>query len=115
MKIFLKLFLLLLVVFHFQSARAQETNVPFYVKVLDENGQPVIGASVKFVHSPMRGPTGNDGRVRLTLSNYEDSLIVSHPGYQTFSNKVDTASRMPFVVHLSPLVTALREVVVSTG
>ena len=78
--------------------------------VLDENGEPVIGASVIAKGASSGVVTGLDGDFNLANVKKGDVLAVSYVGYQTAN--VTIKDNTPLKVTLDPTANALEEVVV---
>jgi TonB-linked SusC/RagA family outer membrane protein len=83
--------------------------------VVDENGEPLIGASVVEKGTTNGVSTAADGRFTLTLNNEKSSLQVSYLGYITrevSSQQLRQEAGKPLVIRLSQDNTSLEEVVV---
>lgn len=85
-----------------------------YVKVVDDQtDRPLTGASVALASSGQIALTDSAGTVRLS-TDLPDKIIISFIGYEEYDIVVaDRTKRVD--VRLVPDLTALREVVVSTG
>ncbi len=82
-------------------------------KVLDDNGEPIIGASVKVVGTTNGAVTDLDGN--FTLSNVSQNAVVevSYIGY--ISQKIKTSGQSSLNVSLKEDNQSLEEVVVGYG
>ena len=78
--------------------------------VLDENGDPVVGASVYVKGTKSGGVTDLDGRFSLQTDN-SATLVVSYLGYETA--EVSVGARSTVRVVLKPISSELNEVVVT--
>lgn len=82
-------------------------------KVLDENGKPVAGASVKIKGSKVPAiQTGKDGDFKITADSENDVVVISYVGYETEEFK---ASKNPLTVRLKIAENKMEQVVISTG
>ena len=78
-------------------------------RVVDENGQPAIGANI-IVSGTTQGASADiEGRFTLTVKA-NATLVVSYLGYQTQEIKVGT--RTDFQIRLQPEANIMDEVVV---
>ena len=95
-----------------KSAKSNAASASFTAKgvVLDENGEPVIGASVIAKGASSGVVTGLDGDFNLANVKKGDVLAVSYVGYQTAN--VTIKDNTPLKVTLDPTANALEEVVV---
>lgn len=78
--------------------------------VLDETGEPVIGASIKMDGTGVGAVSDVDGKFAITIKG-EGNLLVSYLGYQ--SQTIATAGKSDFRVVLQPGDNSLDEVVVT--
>ena len=81
--------------------------------VLDEEGKPVIRATVHSVLSVIRTITDNEGRFNLESLNPGDSILISVSDYETKTFIVNDNS--PITVILTRKIRQLEEVVLNTG
>lgn len=80
--------------------------------VLDENGEPVIGASVVLKSNPKKGTvTDTDGKFTIDVTNTKDALVVSYLGYQT--QEVQMKGKTLFSINLKEDAKKLNDVVVT--
>lgn len=61
--------------------------------VTDENGEPIIGASIRIKNSQMGTVSGIDGNFSLEVSP-EDILVISYVGYKTQEIKVGEQTKL---------------------
>lgn len=80
-------------------------------KVSDENGDPIIGATIQVANSGIGTATDVDGSYTLTLPNGMESLVFSSTGYVQLQITVGSSDRLN--VQLTNNDMALSEVVVS--
>lgn len=82
-------------------------------RVVDENGKPIAGASVKVKGSTVPAiQTGKDGDFRINADSENDIIVISYIGYATQEVK---ASRSPLNIKLAIGENKMEEVVISTG
>ena len=81
--------------------------------VLDEEGKPVIGATVNAVSSGIRTITDNEGRFNLESLNPGDSILISASDYESKTFIVN--ANLPITVILTRKIRQLEEVVLNTG
>ncbi|MBD5214174.1 MAG: TonB-dependent receptor [Bacteroidales bacterium] len=105
---FLRLFALLICSFTMLGASAQ--NVVVSGTVIDEQDEPLIGATVAVKGTANAAATNIDGEFSLTVSNANVQLTVSYVGYRPLT--VDLNGRTNVTVKLTPDDTYLDEVVV---
>ena len=105
-KIIFTSFLLFIMSFGLSTVKAQ-TNAKG--KVIDENSQPIIGATVQIKFSNTSATTDETGNFSLVIPNMKTVLVVSHVGFNT---KEATASINPLVIQLTSKDRSLEEVVV---
>ncbi|MGM9714120.1 MAG: SusC/RagA family TonB-linked outer membrane protein [Prevotella sp.] len=79
--------------------------------VLDDMGEPLLGASVSVPGSPFGTVTGADGRFELTLPSTIGDITVSYIGMN--SQKVGIAGGRPLTVQLSADISMLNDVIVT--
>ena len=77
--------------------------------VLDETGEPLIGASVRVANSPMGVATDFDGKFTLEVPNNVKQLLVSYIGY--IEKTVEITSQ-DLTITLEPDNKSLQEIVV---
>lgn len=89
---------------------------PVHVKVVDEDGKPLAGASVSVRNAKNVGVTGNDGVVNADI-NEGDVITVSFIGFQSKNVKVVAAmlSGGTLTIVLSRASAELNEVVINKG
>ncbi len=93
-----------------QSVMAQGTGKRLAGTVLDETGEPQVGATVTEAGSSRGTITGADGNFVLTLSSGVTAVQVSYVGYKTQMVKVPASGRL--TVKMMPDETVLQETVV---
>lgn len=86
-----------------------QTDVPVSGKVTDENGNPVVGASIKIKGTTRGTSTGSDGRFSLTVPD-NSVLLISSVGYELVEEKV--AGRSEINLSLKTQAKTNEEVVV---
>src|SRR5690606_2954977 len=79
--------------------------------VFDEDGQPLIGASVVEKGTTNGTITNTDGKFSIVVLKPETSLVISFEGYQTYSTVVRKEPQS-LTIRLIPDNTSLEEVVV---
>jgi len=100
---------LLLTCFFIGMGLAIAQNVQVSGTVVDEAGEPVIGARVVLKGSPTVGTvTGVDGEFNLAISSASDKLVVSYMGMQ--SQEIGAGTNLRIVLHQA--ISDLDEVVV---
>ncbi|HRF41541.1 MAG TPA: carboxypeptidase-like regulatory domain-containing protein, partial [Saprospiraceae bacterium] len=82
--------------------------------VSDDNGDPLIGASVLVKGTTLGTVTDLEGRFSLTTQDSCATLVISYTGYETQEIKKACASK-PIRVKLAPSNVSLEEVVVLGG
>ncbi len=80
------------------QALAQQTQIVCF-KILDQNGEPVIGASVRVRGTNRTSTTDIDGNVCIELKP-GDVLIISYVGYQ--DREVQYKGQNPGIISLIP-------------
>ncbi len=84
-------------------------------RVLDEGGEPIVGAVVTLRELPNRGTTTTaDGRYSFDLPAGEYTLRVEYIGYESFEESVKLSSDEIVDISLSENSTGIDEIVVST-
>lgn len=86
--------MLVLVMLGVQAALAQSTVTG---QVVDENSEPLIGASVKVKGSSVGAPTDLDGNFKFK-AEVGQTLVVSYLGYETKEVKVPESLRLRIVM-----------------
>jgi TonB-linked SusC/RagA family outer membrane protein len=84
-------------------------------KVVNENGEPLTGATVAIQRATAMGPratTDQNGNFTLTNLQLHDTLLVSAVGYETFREAIDFHFRSPVTVQLIRKISSLDDVVV---
>jgi TonB-linked SusC/RagA family outer membrane protein len=84
-------------------------------RVLDENGKPVIGATVQIKGQKTKiamAITGEDGNFRIVADSESEIIVISYVGYETQEVK---ASRNPMTIRLVVAENKMDQVVISTG
>lgn len=85
-------------------------------RVTDENGEPVIGATVTSTAKAATGAsTDIDGKYSVTLDQGTVSLKFSSTGYSTVTRELNVTGNMTLDVVLESSSTELNEVVISVG
>lgn len=84
-------------------------------RVLDINGNPLAGASVRVLSQDIGAVTNAEGEFKLLFLQHQDTLVVSYVGYVTVHQplSVDNEGIIDVVLERDP--KALEEIVVSTG
>ena len=77
------------VLFYVLLAAAQTSTDPVSGTVLDENGEPLIGASLKLRSSGQGTVTDIDGKFVLSASNRSDVVTISYIGYEPATMTVE--------------------------
>ncbi|MBP1539189.1 MAG: TonB-dependent receptor [Prevotella sp.] len=91
---------------------AQNEEVTLRGTVIDENSEPVIGASVYVKDRPGVGSTTNiDGEFTLKVNRY-DVVVVSYLGYKKYEHRITESSPAPLSIELAPEDNDVEEVVV---
>jgi TonB-linked SusC/RagA family outer membrane protein len=114
MKSNFKYFVAILFLLLYNELNAQ-TLIHVYGQVLNEEGNPVVGASAILLHSQSKNPTVAGGRFTLLLHFHSDTLEVTSIGYKPFRRIIDENMDMPIHVRLTANVNELKEVVISNG
>ncbi|MDE6034206.1 MAG: carboxypeptidase-like regulatory domain-containing protein, partial [Muribaculaceae bacterium] len=89
---------------------ATEASVTVTGTVIDQEGEPVIGATVKVDNSKEGTATDIDGNFRVKVPSLPANLTVTSIGYET--QKVKVTSTSPVTIELSENSEMLDEVVV---
>ena len=95
-------------------ASAQSSNSIISGTILDENGEPLIGASLKLKKSGQGTVTDIDGNFKLSVSELSEQIIISYIGYTSLQMTADKLSKTK-VVRLLPDKSQQIEEVVVTG
>ncbi|HEY4208494.1 MAG TPA: carboxypeptidase-like regulatory domain-containing protein, partial [Puia sp.] len=103
-----KLLLLCGLVFLCCSAWAQNRTITG--KVLDDQGAPIIGATVQAKGTSIAAVTANDGSYTISVPQKVKALIVSSIGYAREELSIGSRTSLPFVLKRSD--QSLAEVVV---
>ena len=93
-----------------------ETRLPERIisgKVTDEEGRPLPGASILIKGTTQGTITDNDGNYVLAVTDDVTTIVVAFIGY--LQEEVDIAGRSVIDVTMADDITALQEVIVSTG
>ena len=93
-----------------------ETRLPERIisgKVTDEEGRPLPGASILIKGTTQGTITDNDGNYVLSVTDDVTTIVVSFIGY--LQEEVDITGRSVIDVSMANDITALQEVIVSTG
>lgn len=80
--------------------------------VLDENGEPVIGGSVKVVGTNISVPTDIDGRFSLPALKPDQQIVISYVGYTPMEISVNQLTAADGKVTLSSSTENLNDVIV---
>lgn len=94
------------------TINAPVVNAEFSGKVVNETGQPVVGANILALGSKSEVITDDNGEFRIGIHT-QDSLRVSYVGYRTAV--VKTQGKRSMQIGLETMVSELMQVVVSTG
>ena len=70
-------------------ASAQSSNSIISGTILDENGEPLIGASLKLKKSGQGTVTDIDGNFKLSVSELSEQIIISYIGYTSLQMTAD--------------------------
>ena len=62
---------------------AQSAGIPVKGKIVDESGEPVIGATIRIEGSSLGTISDADGRFSLSSVRKSSKLIISYIGYKT--------------------------------
>ncbi|UEG54081.1 SusC/RagA family TonB-linked outer membrane protein [Mucilaginibacter daejeonensis] len=94
-----------------ENVRTAAADITVNGTVLDENGQPLAGVSVKAKNGSAGTMTDGNGRFKLTVAD-NATLVISYIGYQ--STEVAVEGRTTLSVRLNPSKNSLNEVVVTS-
>ena len=96
---------------HEPRQQNQEDPPPIEIRgrVLDENGAPLQGASVKLKNAPTGTSTDADGNFVLSLSNSQGTVVISFVGYESVELPVGPSLG---VITLKRSIAAVDEIVV---
>jgi TonB-dependent starch-binding outer membrane protein SusC len=75
-----------------------------------DNGQPLIGATVRVKESPKGAITDARGRFSINIDDSDKTLVISYTGYETV--EVAIGSNSTFTVTMSPSASSLDQIVV---
>lgn len=81
-------------------------------KVIDENGKPVVNASVVVKGTKEGGTTDTAGNFRLTVHFKKATLLISAVGMEMYQLEVNSPKN--FIVALKPSRSSLQEVVITS-
>lgn len=93
---------------------AQHKNTLYGTIIAGDTRDPVTGCSVILMKNGHSTVSDGNGNFSLSAPVASDTLIVRHIGYHTLHQAV-TASSAPLTITLTPSVSNIRGVVVSTG
>jgi TonB-linked SusC/RagA family outer membrane protein len=79
-------------------------------KVIDEQGQPLLGAIIRILHESATTTTGKDGDFILKLGSSQATLIISFIGYQTATVPVIEIGNSSLTIKLKADANSLNEV-----
>ncbi|QNM84721.1 TonB-dependent receptor [Polaribacter pectinis] len=82
-------------------------------KVVDEDKQPLPGATILVKETKKGTSTDFEGKFTLELSKGVYTIEVSFIGYKTISEKITISKNEEYVIQLNPDATVLEEVLVS--
>ena len=99
--------------FLFASLFANAQSFKLKGKVLDEDKQPLPGATILVKETKKGTSTDFDGNFTLEFSKGIYTIQVSFIGYKTFSEKITLSKNEDYVIQLNPDATVLEEVLVS--
>lgn len=94
----------------FAGANGQAQSVEISGTVVDETGEPIIGASVLYKGSTIGGTTNIDGNFSFRVPSLNGTLVISYVGFE--SQEVVMGGRNTFSVTLKENLDVLDEVVV---
>ena len=80
-------------------------------KVLDENGEPMLGATVKVKGTSVGTVTGEDGTFELRIPGNATEVEVSYIGYKPVTMKI--VRNAPMLIRMTKSLTEIGEVVVT--
>jgi TonB-linked SusC/RagA family outer membrane protein len=86
-----------------------------YGEVKSVSGEPIAGANYYWAKNKSTATTDANGHIRIFFNPPADTLVVTHVGYKTVKQVIRGSTKMPFTIMLTPLVTELKEVSISTG
>jgi hypothetical protein len=90
-------------------------NIILTGKVLDEkSNEPLAFASISIVGKPVGTVTNNNGEFDFYVDNKHsnDTLVISHVGYQTYKDKIANLPKRRLTIALRPRTHLLNEVVI---
>ena len=93
-----------------RGSNGEYFSVPIKGKIVDENGVPLVGASVLEKGTNNTTITKSDGSYVINVVNEKAVLVISYVGYST--QEVVAKGNAPVLVKLSPLTQAMESVVV---
>jgi iron complex outermembrane receptor protein len=99
--------------FLFVSTLANAQSFTLYGKVVDENKNPLAGASILVKEIKKGASTDFDGNFSFNLEKGTYTVEVSFLGYSTISKKITLSKDEEYVIELQTGTTVLEEVLVS--
>ena len=105
---------LILLLFFSLSSMAQTAGDTIRARVIDEIGEPLIGAAVKLKKSGQGIVTDINGNFKLAVPSRSETLVISYVGYQTLEISGSKAAQAK-VIRLNPDEKQQLEEVVVTG
>ncbi|QTE21698.1 TonB-dependent receptor [Polaribacter cellanae] len=99
--------------FLFASILANAQSFTFSGKIVNENKQPLFGATILVKETKKGTATDFDGNFSLKLPKGVYTLQASFIGYKTISEKITLSKNEEYVIQLNPDATQLGEILVS--
>ncbi|MDE5568182.1 MAG: TonB-dependent receptor [Muribaculaceae bacterium] len=95
-----------------QQVRNEAGTMRVIGTVLDENGEPIIGASVRVKGTDISVPTDIDGKFNLGSLRGDQTIEISYVGYISYSLTINQLESRGGKIFLEPTAENLNEVIV---
>ncbi len=94
------------------SFATQAQNILLSGKIVDDNQEPLVGATVKVVETNKATATDFEGNFKINVFSKKQVLKISYVGYQTLEKEVEATAKN-LVIELTKSYNVLDEVLVS--
>src|ERR1700761_5232917 len=115
MKKYYQLLYFLLVNFFLVSTVNAQSRLKIFGEVRLENNTPAVGATIIAKRSLASSATNTEGQFDIAVLSDLDTIVITHIGFKPATKIVTASTKYPIRITLSPSVSELKEVIVSTG